>query len=633
MPARRTGWRYNWVLVLRPSTYVRHGLRRLGRLGYLRVLPFPFGQTTRWLILSAAVGVVAGLGAILFHTLSQGAMALFLGRLAGLYPEHPAGEPSLFAPAAGALRPFALIWVPALGGLLSGLIVHFLAREAAGHGTDAAIDAYHRNRGVIRARVPLVKIVSSALTIGSGGSGGREGPIAQVGAGFGSLLGSWLHLPERDRRVLLAAGMGAGVGSIFRSPLAGALFASEILYSEMEFESEVLLPATLSSIVAYCTFSLHFGFGSLFRCPPLSFHTPWELVPYTLLGLICAGAAWLYVGFFYRVHDRFEALRLPGWAKPALGAGLAGLVGLSLYALHGDRGVLDVLSLGYGTLQKGLEGKAGVSVLLLVAAGKIVTTALTIGSGGSGGVFGPSVVIGGSLGGAFGLWFHALYPEMLPEPAACVPVGMAGFFAAAAKTPVSTLLMVSEMTGNYLLLLPSMWVCALATLLARPVRLYRMQAPRRADSPAHKGEFMVDVLQGISSGKVCLPASEVECVPESEPLDALLRRMSASRQNIFPVLDAEGKLTGLVRMDDLRQMVMEREGGSLIIAGDLARPARPSVLPDDDLRVALQRLVESDLAEIPVLDPADPARLKGMLSRRDIIRAYQERRAELRGPG
>jgi len=600
------------------------------RVPGLRNIPQPFGHTTRWLALSAAVGVVAGVGAIAFHALSQTAVAFFLGRLAGWWPARPAGETPLFEALGGPLRPMAILWVPAVGGLLSGILVRAFAPEAAGHGTDAALEAYHYKRGRVRARVPLVKILSSALTIGSGGSGGREGPIAQVGAGFGSFLGGWLGLPDRDRRVLLAAGMGAGVGSIFRSPLAGALFASEILYSEMEFESEVLLPATLSSIVAYCTFSLHFGFGSLFRCPPLSFHSPWELIPYTLLGVLVAGGAWFYVWMFYFVHERFDRARIPAWVKPAVGAGLAGAVALALYTAYDDLDVLDVLSFGYGTLQKALEGNAAVGLLLLVAVGKVVTTSLTIGSGGSGGVFGPSVVIGGSLGGAFGLWFHNLYPGLLPEPAACVPVGMAGFFAAAAKTPISTLLMVSEMTGNYLLLLPSMWVCALATLLARPVRLYRKQVPRRYDSPAHKAEFVVDLLEGIKCGEVCQPISKLECVAEDEPLEALIRRMSQSHHNTFPVLDRAGRLGGLVRLDDLRQALMEADAGPLVIARDLARPAHPFLMPDDGLRLALQRLAESDLTELPVLDPTDPQKLVGMLSRRDLLRAYHERWAALR---
>ena len=212
----------------------------------------------RWFAYGSLIGVVAGVGAIIFNLLCQAGLHFFLDTMAGFRPTEPPGEVGLWVPTGTPLRLWMLPLVPALGGLLAGLLVYWLAPEASGHGTDAAIDAFHRKRGLMRGRVPFVKTIASALTIGSGGSGGREGPIAQIGASFGSFLAQKLKLSERDRRILLAAGVGAGVGSIFRAPLAGALFAAEILYSEPEFESEVIIPAAISTIVAYCVFSFYF---------------------------------------------------------------------------------------------------------------------------------------------------------------------------------------------------------------------------------------------------------------------------------------------------------------------------------------------------------------------------------------
>src|SRR5208282_533875 len=225
---------------------------------------------------------------------------------------------------------------PTVGGLLSGLIVFTFAPEAEGHGTDAAIAAYHYRQGHIRPRVPLVKIISSALTISTGGSGGREGPIAQIGAGFGSYLGSLLHLRPADRRILMAAGMGAGVAAIFRAPLAGALFAAEVLYSSPDFESEVIIPAGLASVAAYCTFGSFFGWKSLFDPDPtalevLKFGGPWELLPYSLLALLMVVLAMLYTRSFYGLTHLFRRLPIKTHFRPAIGAFLTGLIGLALY--------------------------------------------------------------------------------------------------------------------------------------------------------------------------------------------------------------------------------------------------------------------------------------------------------------
>lgn len=585
----------------------------------------------RTVALASLVGVVAGLGAILFQYLCQYGSRLLLDQVAGLRMEGPAGELALVAPSHTPFRPWMLPWVAAAGGLLTGLLVQRFAPEAAGHGTDAAIDSFHRRDGVIRGPVPLVKTIASALTLGSGGSGGREGPIAQIGAGFGSFLATRLGLGERDRRILLAAGVGAGVGSIFRAPLAGALFASEVLYSDPEFEPDVIIPAAISTIIAYCVTSLRFGFGALFETPRFEFHSAAELLPYTALALVVALAAGTFVKMFYGLHGFFDRLRMPMPLKPALGGLLTGGVAWAVVSVIPDVRVLDVLSFGYGSIQHALRAELPVTLLLVIAGGKMITTSLSIGSGGSGGVFGPSMVIGGTLGGAVGLLAHRWMPDVVTQPGAFVAVGMAGFFSAAANTPISTLVMVSEMTGNYQLLLPALWVCAIAYLLARRWTLYRHQVPTRLQSPAHRGAILGAML-GSMRVHEAIGERVVRTVRDNAPLDEVIRACMRSSQSSFPVVDEAGDMTGVLTLDQLRQFLDERDAGAAVIAHDLAAPPRELLEPGDDLDQALRLLMALEVDELPVVDPARPRRVIGMLSRRDIIAAYARRRRDEGAP-
>jgi chloride channel protein, CIC family len=581
----------------------------------------------RIVLLSSLVGAVAGAGAIVFQVLCQLSAHLFLDGLAGLRMEGPAGELALFRFTGTVFRPWMIPLVTTLGGLLTGFIVQRFAPEAGGHGTDEAINAFHRRAGVIRGRVPFVKTIASAITLGSGGSGGREGPIAQVGAGFGSFLATELELGDRERRILLAAGVGAGVGSIFRAPLAGALFAAEVLYSDPEFEADVIIPAAISTIVAYCVFSLKFGFAPLFSTPAFSFHSAAELLPYTALAAVVALGAIAFVKVFYGTRALFARLPLAPMLKPALGGLLTGGVGLGLYSLLGDRRALDVLSFGYGSIQHAFRGEVPIAVLLLLAAGKMLTTSLSIGSGGSGGVFGPSMVIGGALGGATGLVAQRLLPGVVTQPGAFVAVGMAGFFSAAANTPISTLVMVSEMTGNYELLLPALWVCSISYLLARRWTLYGSQVRSRLDSPAHRGAILREVLRSVRVRDV-LGDRPLHAVRQTESLREVVQACMRSSQHCFPVVDDHGEMTGLVTLGQIRQFLDEVNETVPVIAQDIATPPTATLSPDDDLDRALERLMALDVEDLPVVASDDPKRVVGLLSRRDIMAAYARRRVE-----
>ncbi|MFZ3382638.1 MAG: chloride channel protein [Candidatus Methanoperedens sp.] len=259
---------------------------------------FNFRQVQRWAIFSIVIGIVSGFGAILFYIGLSTVSNYVLGGLGGFYPPLPGGELPLFAMQTNNMR-WLLFLLPAAGGLLAGIIIFNYAPEAEGHGTDAVIDAYNNKRGFIRARVPLVKAITSIITIGSGGSAGREGPIAQIGAGFGSTLASFLKLSDRERRIMVICGTAAGIGSIFKAPLGGAIFAIEMLYKR-DMETEGLVPAFISSTVAYSVFSSFFGWGPIFTTPDFKFTHPEELIFYAILGIFCAVSAIMFVITFYR---------------------------------------------------------------------------------------------------------------------------------------------------------------------------------------------------------------------------------------------------------------------------------------------------------------------------------------------
>jgi CIC family chloride channel protein len=499
--------------------------------------------------------------------------------------------------------------------LISGWLVYTFAPEAEGDGTDAVIESFHHLLGHIRTRVPLIKSLATVFTLGSGGSGGREGPIAQIGAGFGSVLASALHLPPRERRILLVAGMGSGIGAIFKSPLAGAIFAGEVLYREEEIEYEALIPATIASIVAYSVFCLFFGWGPLFTTPDIAFTDPLRLIPYTFLGLGCAFMGFIYIQVFYGMRNFFHHLHIPNFVKPAVGGLLAGIIGFFLP---------QTLALGYGQLQMALDGSASLTwqLLLAIAFAKIVTTSFSIGSGGSGGVFGPSMVIGGTFGGALGILFHQLMPQVVVNQQAFVVVGMAGFFAGAASTPISTVIMVSEMTGNYNLLVPSMWVCTISFLLLRRWSIYEKQHPNRISSPAHYGELAVDILQGLKVRDWM--NRDAVSIPAHTTFSNILKIAAESGHAHYPVLDKEGRLLGILGLQEIVRKWNQANKKINYTASDLIEANCVTITPQESLHQALRKIDSSHAELLPVVSDEGSSKLVGILTRSDIIHAYSE---------
>lgn len=586
---------------------------------------------------SPLVGVIAGLGAVCFLKVLEAVMETALGGWlhfhmppTGEGTPHPISYPS----------PWWLVLVlPAIGGLVSGWLVFTWAPEAEGHGTDAMIRAYHRGGGQIRGRVPIIKAVASVITIGTGGSAGQEGPIAQIGAGFGSVLARLLRLTPDERRLLMLAGAAGGVGAIFRAPLGGALFAGEVLYMSSAMEAAALLPCLTSSIIAYSTFSLFITPKPIFAVPPLAFQGLSELPFFALLACACAAVGWLYVRVFYGLRDRlFRRIRLPKQVLPAIGGLMLGALALAFP---------QVLNGGYGWVQWGAIGMPpglaaegepvftpamGVGLLFTLAILKIVATGLTISSGGSGGVFGPSIFIGGTLGGAIGQLLAAWFPSQGLSPAAFALVGMGGFFAGVSKTPLTSIVMVCEMAGNYGLLVPLMFVSALNMGLSRRWKIYEEQVDSPLDSPAHQGDFVVDVLEQLQVRQLSSKTSGLVLIPESMPFPEILDRVAHSTETLFPVVDAAGKLTGIFNLHDIRLALIGTEWGPLVIADDLARRPVSTVTLDDDLHTALRRLTKLNSEEIPIVAPEDPTRLIGLLGRRELVAAYTARIQALRAP-
>ncbi|HRX83427.1 MAG TPA: chloride channel protein [Phycisphaerae bacterium] len=600
----------------------------------------------RLLLMCLIVGLVAGLGAAGFFVMLDAGSAFFMGYLAHFHPAPPGWEKPLFhfGPGDGLPIRWLFLIIPMLGGLVSGLITFTFAPEAEGHGTDAAIEAYHFKDGSVRARVPLVKSITSMITIGTGGSGGREGPIAQIGSGFGSVLGHYLKLSPNERRILMAAGMSAGIGAIFHAPLAGALFAAEVLYRGPDLEYEVVVPAFVTSIVAYCTFGVFFGWHPLLVTPNYAFNQVSLLAPYLLLGIISAGGAWLFTRTFYGVRGfMFKRLHIPNHLKPAIGGGLTGLIGFFLpEALGAGYGVVqacfnnDVAGVGptilelptaaaiRGILPAGMApGLVGAVILGLIALAKIGTTAASIGSGGSGGVFGPAVVIGAALGGSTGLLFQHFFTSLAIQPGAFALVGMAGFFAGAANTPISTIIMVSEMTGNYKLLLPAMLVCMVSYLLCQRFSLYEKQLPSRMDAPSKLGTMARAILRRLTVGNAVRrrPDAGLVVVPESMTLKSLVDRYVMTTQLCFPVVDEEGRLTGVIAAQDIRRTLTEVQMAELVIAADIAVPAT-TLTADESLLTAINHMVRTEREELVVVDGADNRRIIGTVSRGDIIAEY-----------
>ncbi|MEM3186134.1 MAG: chloride channel protein [Conexivisphaerales archaeon] len=508
-----------------------------------RFLSLPYLE--KWMILGIVLGVISGLGALVFYFSIRATEFLFLDRFVGMQVPRPIGEGGSLQYIFSAVR-YALLPVSTtIGGFLSGLIVYRFAPEAEGHGTDASIDAFHNKRGEIRRRVPLVKTIASAITIGSGGSAGREGPTAQISAGIGSALANVLHLGDSDRRMAVAVGIGAGIGTIFKAPVGGALLAAEVLYRR-DMEVDAIYPAFIAAAVGYSIFGSVVGFEPIFGSTTYQFSTV-RLPMYAVLGLVAGILAVLYVRSFYGIRRLFLRLKIPNYAKPAIGGFVAGVIALAFP---------EVLATGYGWIQLMIGEKLSaiptfglplILVLLILPFAKILATSFSIGSGGSGGVFAPGMVIGASLGTIVGLFFSYLFPAYVPHLAPFVIIGMLSFFGAAGKVPISVLVMVVEMTGSLQLLPGAMVAVAISYVVSGQYTIYSSQKLSRKESPAHAGEFSIPLLAQIRIKEI--KPEDISVTPD-DVLATAEEKMESLGITSLPVVEGD-RLLGTVYLYDI----------------------------------------------------------------------------------
>jgi chloride channel protein, CIC family len=567
----------------------------------------------RWLVIGALIGVVAGVGSIIFYAAIAFCTHLFLGLGAGFVPPNPAGEgATVIHPIE---RPWLIPVITTLGGLLCGLIVYTFAPEAEGHGTDAAIEAFHHKGGRIRARIPPIKLLASAVTIGSGGSAGREGPTAQIAAGFGSWLGDVLHLNEHDRRIAMATGVGAGISSIFKAPLGGALLSGEILYKR-DFETEALFPAFIASVVGFCIYCLWAGWTPVFgHGGQFSFTDPQSLLGFLILGIICGLVGLLYPRALYGLRDLFHKIHIPNQLKPAIGGLLVGLIGLAFP---------QALGMGYGYAQFAIDGNFLVLsawLMLALVFVKIITTALTIGSGGSGGVFGPGMVIGGFLGSAIWSALHTIAPWMLGStpPGAFAVVGMGAFFGGVGKAPLAVILMVAEMTGEFSLIVPAMLATMVAYLITGETGIYESQLDTRLDSPAHKDDYALPLLQSMMVRQALGPGFAT-AGPEISA-SAMLKMLRETNSQSIPIVEDQ-RLIGLVTATDLARV--PPDDTDVVQARQIMSCRIVSAYPDESLYDAWLRMTQRGLRQLAVVERGDTRKVVGTVTVKDIARLLRQ---------
>jgi len=604
-----------------------------------RVPPSPLDLQLlgRMLLHSALVGAAAGLAGTLFFAALEFVQTLVLEHLTGYVPLRAHGE-ELLAKATNPapFRPWLLWAVPALGALLAGIISARFAPETFGGGSDAIIHAFHQDGGKVRRRVPLIKGIVSVLTLGTGGSGGREGPTMMIGGSIGSVVARYLRVSDRERRILLVAGTAAGMAAVFRTPLGAALLAVEVLHRD-DFESDALVPAVLSSVVAYSVFISFFGESTLFAHAVRYPFVPAHLPLYALMAIVVSLVATGFADSLHGVQRYTQSLPLPAWCKPALGGLALGLCATPVLVLVGPyvgaqgQG-LGILSGGYGAAQVAItgatwfpEGWRGVELLVLLGMVKILATSLTVGSGGSAGDFGPSLVIGGIFGGAFGRAAGLLLHDPRIDPGAFALVGMATFYGGLAHVPIASLVMTCELAGSYDLLVPLMLAEGIAFVALRRRSLYHAQVPTKRESPAHRDDLIFDVLKEIRVGDVMGKGRPYITFTRGTPAREVIRQIASSAwQDAFPVIDEHGKLVGIVNAEVMRTMAADPDLSGLALADDMMA-APVSVQEDDDLHAALELLLSNDARELIVLD--DDGRIVGFLDEAEITKTYHGRTA------
>jgi len=557
-------------------------------------------ETAVMAVLAIAVGLAGGYGAVGFRLLIDFFQSLSYGSSDELL-QIVSGIPWIYR-----------ILIPALGGLLVGPLVFFFAREAKGHGVPEVMEAVALRNGLIRKRLVLVKTLASAVCIGTGGSVGREGPIVQIGSAIGSSIGQLLRVSAVRLRTLVGCGAAAGIAATFNAPIAGSMFALEIILGD--FGLATFSPIVISSVTATAVSRHYLGNMPAFVVPKYELVSAWEFALYAILGFLCAAVAVAFTRLLYKVEDSFDAWRFPGYLKAAAGGLLLGAAGL-LFP--------QILGVGYGAIDEALLQSYAWWFLLLLVGVKILATSVTIGSGGSGGIFAPSLFLGAMTGSFFGILVHGLFPAATASSGAYALVGMGAVVSGTTHAPLTAILMLFEMSGNYRIILPLMITCIIGSLAAGHLwreSIYTLKLVRRGVDIKEGKE--VNVLKGIRASEVMSP--NVETVYEGLGLEALQDKIAKSKYNSFPVVDSERRLVGILSFMDYQDALFNDDLKNLVVAKDLATSEVVTVSGHENLYDALQKITPYDFSIIPVVSAADQRRLLGVLSRRDILGAYDK---------
>ncbi len=556
------------------------------------------------LVTSLIVGIGAGLGAVLFRRLIDWIHNFAYSDIAGIFAEW---------------YPLHLIIIPALGGAIVGPLVYYFAREAKGHGVPEVMEALELRGGKIRPRVVVVKALASSVCIASGGSVGREGPIAQIGSALGSFVGQTLKLSEERVRTLVACGAAGGIAATFNAPIAGAVFALEVLlrrFGSVYFGAVVISAVTADVIAHYFE-----GDSRTFLTPEYTMQSPWELLLYTLMGFVAALAAVGFSRLLYFSEDIWNLIRIPEPTKPLFGGILLGLLGIVSYQIDGFPRVFGV---GYETIENTLFSQLTLQVTFGLLLLKLVATTLTLGSGGSGGIFAPSLFMGAMLGASFGQIAHTIFPEIVAPSGAYALVGMAAFFGGVAHAPITAILILFEMTGDYQIILPLMLSTVLSTIVAKnlsPDSIYTLKLKRRGVELSEDTQA-IDLMQGVTA-EIAMNC-ETEAVPLDFPLVELMSTFSSTHYHALPVVQNETELVGLITINELDQLRSKGTLESKTIADILTFNNPATIRPHEPVWMALRHLEDQGEGCVPVVSETGKNILLGVLRRIDIIRAYNK---------
>lgn len=565
-------------------------------------------ETVIVLMTSIFVGIGTGLGAIIF--------IWFIEQFQKLFFELIYNQTALW------IGLFVIIFIPALGGLIAGPLIHNFASEAKGHGVPEVMQAIALRSGRIRPQVVIIKAIASAACIGSGGSAGREGPIVQMGAAIGSVVGQVFHLSTERIRNLVACGAAAGIAAVFNAPIAGTIFAMEVILAG-EFTTVYFGNVVVCAVTASIVSRQFLGDNPAFAVPTYRLVSPWELVLYAILGVLCALGAWLFVTILYWFEDIFDNWKFTEWLKPAIGGLLLGVLALILP---------DVLGSGLEFIEQAINGHLVWTTMAVLVLGKILATSFTLGSGNSGGVFAPSLFAGAMLGGTFGSLAHIFFPEITAPYGAYALVGMAALFAAATHAPITAIIIVFEMSGDYRLILPLMFATVISTFLSERLRrenIYTLKLIRRGIQLRSGRD--IDILQSVTVSEVM--RADTDTVSPNLMFSELLDIFSRSRRHGLPVLDERGELWGIVTVTDIDWAVSENVPRKTTVA-EIGTPRSQLLIafPDETINEALARMGPRGLGHLPVVSRDNSNHLLGVLRRADIVRAYHlalSRRAKL----